>query len=133
MAEDFNNVSAIGRITRTPELKAIGGSGISLCQFSIAVNDRKREDGEYCNFFDCNLWGKTAEALHPYLTQGQQIAITGSLKQSRWEKDGQKRSKVEINVFKLQFLQRPKDDGKQPTPAPQQQGGFNNFDSDIPF
>jgi len=127
---DLNKITVIGRITRTPELKSTSG-GTSLCQFSIASSSGYG-DKEYTNYFDCNLWGKRADSLHQYLMQGLQLAIEGEMRQNRWEKDGQKRSKIEINVSNIQFLARPKDDGSQPMPAPTQQGS-SQFDDDIPW
>lgn len=127
---DTNNLVLIGRLTKTPELKATN-KGTSICVLSLAVNKKHGQD-EYVSFFDCNMWGKMAESLHPHLTQGLQVCITGELKQNRWEKDGQKRSKIEINVKEFQFLQRPNSSGS-PQLAPQQPFNNPNFEDDIPF
>ena len=48
------------------------------------------------SFFDVVIWGKTAESLKPKLNKGRQITVSGYLKQDRWEKDGQKQSRVQI-------------------------------------
>lgn len=56
------------------------------------------------NYFDLTIWGKTAENLKPYLTKGKQVAVEGHLKQDRWEKDGQKFSKVSIVADNIQLL-----------------------------
>ena len=53
---------------------------------------------EETSFFDVIIWGKTAESLKPRLTKGTQITVSGYLKQDRWEKNGQKQSKVYINA-----------------------------------
>ena len=37
-----------------------------------------------------------AENLKPKLIKGRQITVSGYLKQDRWEKDGQKQSRVQI-------------------------------------
>ena len=39
-----------------------------------------------------------------YLTKGKQIAVEGYLKQDRWEKDGQKFSKVTVVANTVQLL-----------------------------
>ena len=132
MSGDFNNVTIIGRLTRTPELKNTA-SGTAICSFSLAVNDRARGQEQYVNYIDCNLWGKQAEDLAPHLMQGLQVCVSGRLRQNRWEKDGQKRSKIELNVNSFQFLASPKGSGGQPLATPQQHGGFQSFQDDVPF
>ena len=110
MANDLNVVALVGRLTRESELRYSSG-GMAICRFSIAVNRRKRTaDNRWedeANFFDCTLFGKSAESLNQYLEKGRQVSIIGELRQSRWEQDGQNRSKVEIAVNSLQLLSSP--------------------------
>ncbi|MCQ2597953.1 MAG: single-stranded DNA-binding protein, partial [Treponema sp.] len=96
---DINHVMLIGRLTRDLDDRSFGyvGNGQCRANVSIAVN-RSRKNGDTwvdeVNFFEVTIWGKQAENLKPYLTKGKQIAVEGFLKQDRWEKDGQKFSKV---------------------------------------
>lgn len=103
---DLNSVSIVGRLTRDAELKYTP-AGMAISNFSIAVN-RSRKNGdqwvEEANFFDINLFGKSAENLKPYLVKGQQVAINGELRQDRWEKDGQKFSRVNIIANNIQLV-----------------------------
>ncbi len=152
MANDINSVTLVGRLTRDAELKYTGG-GTAVCKFSIAVNrSRKSGDGwqEEAHFFDIVLWGRQGEAIHQYLTKGKQIAVQGELRQNRWEKDGQQRSKVEINAQNVQLLGGPggnrNDSGSSynnrpnngPSNGPDNgqnnfSGGPEQFEDDIPF
>lgn len=108
---DLNHVVLIGRLTRDlgADERSFGyvGNGQARANVSIAVN-RSRKNGEQwvdeVNYFDVTIWGKTAENLKPYLTKGKMIAIDGYLKQDRWEKDGQKMSKVSIVANNVQLL-----------------------------
>ena len=106
MAKDINNVSVVGRLTRDAELKYTN-SGFAISNLSLAVNS-SRKDGdqwvEEANFFDVTILGRVAETLNQYLQKGKQIAVTGELKQDRWEKDGQKRSRVYILSNNIQLL-----------------------------
>lgn len=106
MATDINSVVLIGRLTRDAELR-YSNSGTAICKFSIA-NSYSRKQGdtwnEETNFFDAVLMGRRAEALHKYLVKGKQVGVQGELRQSRWEQDGQKRSRVEIFVNDLNLL-----------------------------
>ena len=102
----MNHVSLIGRLTRDAE-QTYTKSGAPLAKFSLAVNERRKQGDEwtdYAHFIDCTLWGKRAESLGKYLVKGKQIGVTGSLDQQRWEKDGQKRSRVEVKVFDVDLL-----------------------------
>lgn len=107
---DINRVIEIGRLTRDAEVTYTPG-GMAIAKFCIAVNRRvKNGDGwaDEANYFDVQLFGKSAENLKPYLLKGKQVGIDGYLKQDRWEKDGQKFSKVSINANDVQLL-TPKD------------------------
>jgi len=127
--QDINSVTIVGRLTRDAELKMTAG-GTACAKFSIAVNRRKKQGDSWvdeASFFDAVLWGKLAEAMQQYLTKGKQVAIQGELRQSRWEQEGQKRSRVEINVDNLQLL-----GGKSDAPAKPQGNTFCRAE-DIPF
>lgn len=107
---DINRVIEIGRLTRDAEVTYTPG-GMAIAKFSIAVNRRvKNGDGwaDEANYFDVQVFGKQAEGLKPFLLKGKQVGIDGYLKQDRWEKDGQKFSKVTINANDIQLL-TPKD------------------------
>ena len=53
---------------------------------------------------DCTLFGARADGLSKILTKGAKVAIDGKLRWSQWEREGQKRSKVEIIVDSLDFM-----------------------------
>jgi len=106
MAEDINQVVLVGRVTRDAELRYTA-SGAALCSFSVAVNRRVKKGDQWieeASFFDLTLWDKRAEGLSKYLVKGIQVAVQGELRQDRWEKDGQKQSKVQVVVNNLQLL-----------------------------
>jgi single-strand DNA-binding protein len=103
---DINNVVLVGRLTRNAELKYTN-TGMAVSKISLAINRRWKKDDQWVdevNFFDVTIWGKTAESLQQYLIKGKQIGVEGELRQSRWEQDGQSRSKVEINANKVMLL-----------------------------
>jgi len=106
MATDINIVVLVGRLTRESELKYTN-SGFAVCKFSLAVNRRKRTGDKWedeVSFIDVVLWGKSAEALHPYLDRGRQVSVAGELRQSRWEQDGQSRSRLEVVANTVELL-----------------------------
>ena len=107
---DFNKSFVMGRLVRNAETKTTS-EGLFIAHFSIANNQSKKNQdgtwGETVHYFDFSLYGKRAEALAPYLLQGQLVAIEGHLIQRRWEKDGKKFSKLEIAVDDIQLVSRP--------------------------
>lgn len=133
MAEDINRTIIVGRLTRPAE-KVSTASGVDLVKFSIASNRRKKKDEQWideAHYFDFIYWGKRAAGIHPYLGKGQQVAVEGRLIQNRWEQDGQKRSKVEIEVISVQLMGgRP--EGSNTGQAQPSQGGFHNQQNPTP-
>jgi single-strand DNA-binding protein len=113
MANDMNVVVLIGRITRDAELKHTT-SGTAVCRFSLAVNRRVGKDkDEEVSYIDISIWGKGAEALEKYLTKGRQVCVQGELRQSRWEQDGQARSRIEVIAETVQLIGSDKTDKDQ--------------------
>lgn len=95
-----------GHLTRNAELGYFNDEKhTAYCNFSIANNESyKKGDGTYENivsYFDCVMKGKFAEAWCKYLVKGRGLTVTGRAKQQRWEKDGQKFSKVVLKVENL--------------------------------
>lgn len=142
MANDINHVIIIGRLTRDAEISYLP-SGAAVAKISIAVN-RSRKNGDQwvdeVSYFDSAIFGKTAENLKPYLSKGKQIGLEGHLKQDRWEKDGQKYSKISIIADNVQLLGGRSDGGgsgysgapSAPTGEQSPQSGDGDPD-DIPF
>lgn len=95
------HISIVGTVTRDPELKDAGST--KLATFSVAVN-RKVKNEKVASFFDCKAWGKTAETIAQYVNKGKPIYIQGELIQERWEKDGEQKSKIVVNVNSFTFL-----------------------------
>ncbi len=120
MANDMNMVALIGRLTRDAEMKFTDG-GMAILSFSLAVNKRKKVGDQWqdeAQFFDCTYFGKGAEAIQDWMTKGKQVAAQGELRQSRWEQDGQNRSKVSIIANSVQLLSSPGDNKQDGSTSP---------------
>lgn len=127
----MNRCYVSGNLTRDAELRATKG-GTEILTFGIAVNDRKRDPNseewvEVPNFFDCSVFGKRAESLSRILHKGMKCCIEGKLRWSQWnDKNGQKRSKVEIIVDEIEFMSRRGQGEAQNQPQQQQQTDYAN-------
>lgn len=100
---NLNSVILIGNLVRDlgDDERSFGyaANGQARANVSIASNRSKKVGEQWqdeVSYFDITIWGKTAENLKPYLKKGTKIAVKGYLKQDRWEKDGQKMSKISI-------------------------------------
>ena len=154
----INRVIISGNLTRDPELRSTA-SGLPVLGFGVAVNDRRKnqQTGEwedYPNFIDCTMFGARAESLNRYLNKGTKVSIEGKLRWSQWERDGQKRSKIEVIVDELEFMSSRNSEsssyggnqsyggnagGYSPAPAaapmaaPMVDASSSVYDEDIPF
>ncbi len=104
----INRVIISGNLTRDPELRNTQ-SGMAVLSFGVAVNDRRKnpttgEWEDYPNFVDCAMFGARANSLSQYLSKGTKVSIEGKLRWSQWERDGQKRSKLEVIVDEIEFM-----------------------------
>ena len=140
----INRVVVSGNLTRDPEMRVTAG-GTQVLSFGVAVNDRRRNPQtcdweDYPNFVDCTMFGARAEAVGRYLAKGAKVAIEGKLRYSSWERDGQRRSKLEVIVDEIEFMSRNGQGGgqqgapyQQPATAAQDPQEVGIYDEDVPF
>lgn len=122
----MNQVFLLGRLTRDPVLTKTS-TGKSVCNFDVAVQSSvKNELGEYeSNFFHIVSFEKTAENIVKFFKKGNQILVTGELKQDCYTaRDGTKRENVKIILQKFDFID-PRN--KQDQPQVQQDDPYSKF------
>lgn len=93
-----NTVTLVGNLTRDPELRYTAG-GRGVASFGLAVSRRYQQNNEWVeqtSFFNVVCWGDLGENVAASLTKGSRAIVTGRLEQREWEKDGEKRTTVEI-------------------------------------
>jgi single-strand DNA-binding protein len=118
-----------GNLGRDPEL-SYTPSGVPVCKFSIAVaHPYHPKDKDKTFWANCVAWKKTAEAIAQYLKKGQQILVEGYVEEQKWEKDGVKRSSIQITVERFEFCGSSQSSGSSSAGAYTPPGG----DDDIPF
>jgi single-strand DNA-binding protein len=139
----FNQVTLIGNLTRTPELRYLP-KGTAVCRVSLAINRKWRteagEEREEVTFVDCDAWGKTAELIAAYCQKGEPLFVTGRLKLDTWKDKttNEDRSRLGVVIEQMQFL-RPKSAGDRPAkpkPAPAAEGPgapASPIDDEVPF
>jgi len=76
---NINSVTLVGRITKDPEMRKTA-SGISVCQFTIAVNRGYKVNGEYpADFIIVVAWRQPAEFICKYAKKGDMVGVSGTL------------------------------------------------------
>ena len=102
----MNNVTLVGRITKTPELRTIA-SGQVTTNITVAVNRTfTNANGEReADFINCVVWDKQAENLAKYQHKGNQIAVEGRIQTRNYDdKDGKRVYVTEILATNISFL-----------------------------
>lgn len=111
---NLNKVVLCGRLTAKPELKQTP-SGVSICNFTLAVNRRFAKEGEQqADFITVVAWRQTAEFITKYFDKGNCICITGSLQTRSWQDDhGNKRFATDVVADEAMFVDNKSEE--QPT------------------
>ncbi len=136
----MNKIILIGNLTRDPESRTTP-SGHTVCNFDIAVNDR-RGGQESTTYFRIAAWDKTGESCQRYLSKGRKVFVAGPLSARTYQaNDGSTRVSLEVNANDVEFLSSRNDDqagGYAPAPAAPapmaQSSGFTAVETDeLPF
>ena len=122
----LNDVRLVGRLTRDPEVRYTP-KGAAVARLDLAVNRRFKDGtGEWrddTTFVPVTVWREAAERCRERLKKGSPIYVEGRLRSTNWEtKDGQKRSGIEVEAYRLQFL--AKNTGEESS------GGSGSSDAD---
>jgi single-strand DNA-binding protein len=98
-----NTCVLTGRVGKDAESKQIGSS--QLTTFSLAVNrGLKDKDGNYItDWFNIELWGKSAELAHKLVKKGNLLTCTGRVQIDKFTKDGKESTLVKLvaNSFNI--------------------------------
>ena len=109
----MNSVILIGRITKNIEVKS-GLSGVTYCQFSIAVNEYIKGE-QHTDFINVVCFGTVAENLGKYGGKGMKIALQGKLKTGVYtNKENQKINKTDVVANFITYISKKKEDTELP-------------------
>jgi len=141
----MNSLSIIGNLTKEPVLRTTP-SGVTVCNFTVAVNRRKKGDQQPdVDYFNVSAWNKLAETCNKYLSKGKKVCVVGPVSVRTYEgNDGQTRAQLEVTANDIEFLSARNEGGDSApaqtyTPAQQpsdEQAGFTPVDmdtNDLPF
>lgn len=138
---EINSVTLSGHLGGDPELRYTP-SGKAVCEFSLAVDSRRRGEGgkweTETSWFRVECWEKVAEWVAQDLKKGAPVIIEGKLSTNEWvDKDsGKKQSKTRVVARRVQSLVWPDDGSQRDTPPPQRERPEQTetvIQDDIPF
>ena len=100
----LNLVILVGHAGADPEIRYLDQGG-QLCKLPLAVKRFSRHS-EGPDWFNLEMWGKTAEIAYNYVKKGKLIGVQGSLKIDTWSdrRTGKQRSRPVIRVDILELL-----------------------------
>ena len=114
----MNKLILTGRLTKDPEVKAIGDNNM-VAKFTIAVNrNYKDKDGNRpADFIPCEAFGKTAEFISNYVTKGRLVEVDGEMRVDQYQnEEGENRTFTKCHVNSLNVLDSAKTaDGESTT------------------
>ena len=101
----MNSVTIVGRAGKDPEMKYFD-SGKARTTFSMAVSRwDSKTSAEITDWFNIELWDKTAETAGTYVKKGSLLLIDGRLRVNKFTgKDGQEREYYSIVGNRMRLL-----------------------------
>jgi single-strand DNA-binding protein len=119
MSTSINRVCISGNLTKHPELRQTQ-SGAQVLSMGVAVNERAKDPqtgewGDRPSFVDVTVWGNRAQALAGFLRKGTHVAVSGRLRQDRWQdrQTGENRSRLGVVADEVDVM-TPRDRGQEP-------------------
>ena len=106
----LNDVKLTGRLARDPDIR-FTTQGTAVARITLAVGRRYRDKTsgdwkEEVAWVPCTVWREAAERAGKRLKKGSPVFVEGRLKTKQWQtKEGQKRSDLEVEVLRMQFLE----------------------------
>lgn len=101
----LNQIIIHGRIAQPIELRQTQ-SGVSVCNFTVAVDRNFTRQGEekQTDFVPCVAWRGLADHIGRWFTKGKEIIVVGELQSRKWQdKDGNNRISWEIMADSVDF------------------------------
>lgn len=87
-------------VAQEPVIKVVGETKVANVAGMVVENVGKGDaKKDIFSYFDLEVWDKAAEYIENNVHKGDTfVVLDGTLRQNRWEKDGEKHSKIVIRV-----------------------------------
>ncbi len=123
----MNRVILMGRLTRDPEVRySQGENSMAIARFTVAVDRRGRKgqdnggEQQTADFIGCTAFGRTAEFVQKYFTQGRRILLQGRIQTGSYtNREGQRVYTTDVIVDDVEFCDNKSSESNAA-------GGYNN-------
>ena len=115
---NMSSVDLMGHLGRDAELKQVGD--YTILKWSMAVTHKVKGE-KVTTWYACDLFGKRAESLAPYMTKGAAVFVRGQLKPREYKgKEDQLRISLDVDVREVELLGggEKQESAKAAPPAP---------------
>lgn len=133
----INKVILVGHLGKDPEVRYTP-SGDAVADVSLATTeyykDKNGERNEKTEWHNLVMWRSQAEFAKEWLKKGQLVYVEGRLQTRQWEdKEGQKRSKTDIQVGQIITLGAFIGKNKSADAPSKDDSATKTGDEEIPF
>lgn len=131
----MNVIAVSGNLAKEAQVRYLP-NGDPVANFTVADNMGKDKGAI---FWNCQLFGKRAESLSPYLVKGLPVTVTGNLTERAYtDKQGVERKSMDLRVADVALQGGRRVDNAQAATQPEQRqqtpsSGFDDMDSGLPF
>lgn len=90
-----------GRLTADPEIKELDGKKSKVANFTLANNEKDKENAEY---FDVCCWDKVANFAQEFVKKGNKVLVSGTFADETYkDKEGNTRHHFRITAASIEF------------------------------
>jgi len=116
----MNRIILIGRLVRDVEKKTTA-TGKTFAVVTVAVRKKVKPtnpDEKDSDFFNCKVWGQSADYAAGYLAKGSLVSLEGRMESRKYtDKEGQNREVWEVTVDQVNGLDKKPSGNSAPAPA----------------
>lgn len=131
----MNKLVIIGNVSNNPELRTTS-AGKNVCNFNVAVNRRKKKEGEPdADFFRVSAWDQLGENCAKYLVKGKKVCVVGSIGCHVYTNNkGEAAANMEVLANEVEFLSSRQDQPQAEEQARDEQPGYQKVSTEeLPF
>ena len=137
----MNQLTIIGNVTIDADVRTTP-TGVDVCSFSVAVNEKGKKDKEDSTiFFKVTAWRKLAEICGKYVKKGMKVCVVGAVNvQTYTPNNGETRADLCVTANDIEFLTRVDSDSQHEQQREEESAPANSFtnvsaqiDDELPF
>jgi len=126
----MNRIILIGRLVRDVE-KRTTSTGKTFATITVAVRKKIKPtnpDEKDSDFFNCKVWGQSADYAAGYLAKGSLVSLEGRMESRKYtDSTGANREVWEVTVDQVNGLDKKPSGNQAPAPAANDNDSYDPF------